>query len=641
MKSDFSHKTHIHLLILAILAILIYSNTFHADFAFDDEQYIVQNPAIKNFNYFLEPLSVLELTNIPANLRYNFITRIAAYFTFALNYHIHGLNVTGYHVVNLLIHIINALLVYFFIRLLFRTPFFSNVRQRLKSAPFLTPDVFALFSALIFVSHPVQTQAVTYITQRLASLATLFFLLSLLSYVKSRISGTGAVKYVLYGISLLSAVTAMLIKEISFTLPVLILLFEILFMSEKYWKRAVLLLPFALTMLIIPTTILMAQDSISIDAIDQSMNILASSPDMDRMDHLFTQFRVIVTYIRLLFFPLNQNLDYDYPVYNSFFALPVFFSFLFLVFLFCMGVYALYRSNKESGDKSYAHRLIGLGILWFFMTLSVESSIIPIKDIIFEHRLYLPSVGFIIAIMAAITLLAQKANNRRAVNVMAAVIIVISLLLGGAAYARNRVWKNNIVLWEDVIKKSPFKVRPHINLGLAYYEKGRIDDAISTYLRAIDIQPDAEALYNLGTAYDKKGRIDDAISAYLRAIQMQPNFAQAHNNLGILYGREGHMDKAMNEFLMTIQIDPNHAKAHNNLGILYGMQGHTDKAVKEYLTAIQISPDFQEAHYGLGAAFMTQGRIQEAVREFETVLNLNPNHAGARKNLDMILRMKK
>jgi tetratricopeptide (TPR) repeat protein len=313
-----------------------------------------------------------------------------------------------------------------------------------------------------------------------------------------------------------------------------------------------------------------------------------------------------ITYIRLLFLPINQNLDYDYPLYHSFFEPPVFFSFLFLAALCCLGVYVLYRSRKQGGEGNYSFKLMGWGILWFFITLSVESSIIPIKDVIFEHRLYLPSAGFIMALMGAIALAVQNVKSRRAVNIIAAGIIVILLVSGGATYARNSVWQNNIVLWEDVTKKSPFKVRPHINLGIAYDKAGRIDDAIREYLRALQIQPDAELHYNLATAYDKKGLFDDAVREYLKAIQMRPDFAEAHNNLGSLYGRQGRTEDAMNGFLTAIQINPDHANAHNNLGILYGMQG----------------------------------RIKDAIREFQTVLSLDPNHAGARKNLEMILRTK-
>ena len=671
MKNDFSIKTYIHLLIIVILGFLIYSNTFHADFELDDEIYIVRNPAIKDFIYFADPLKVLELPNYTTDNKYAFLTRIAGYFTFALNHHLHGLDVTGYHVFNILIHIINALLVYFLIRLLFRTPFFSDIQSEENLTPLLTPSIFALCSALIFVSHPVQTQAVTYIYQRVTSLATLFFLLSICAYVKSRLSSAAPLKYSLYAISLISAVTAMLVKEISFTLPVIITLFELFFFQGTYGKRVLLLFPFALTMLVLPAVLLTAQGSFSIWDIDTSMNTLASFPDMPRMDYLFTQFRVIVTYIRLLFLPVNQNLDYNYPVYHSFFTPVVFFSFLFLLFLFTLGAYSLYRSKKKEVEERHYLRLISLGIFWFFITLSVESSIIPIKDVIFEHRIYLPSVGFIMAGMAAVTIAVCKIRNRAASRAIIAGIACAICVLSGAAYARNSVWKTNISVWEDNVRKSPSKARPHNNLGVAYDKKGRTDDAIRELLTAIEVDPaygqshnnlaiiydregrtddairqyvlaiqinpkDEESHYNLGVAYDKKGLTDDAIRELLTAIQINPDYGQARNNLGIIYARMGRTEESIREFLTVKSIAPDSIKAYNNLGIVYGREGRTEEAIHEFLAAIQIDPDYADAHYNLGITYKKQGRFEEAMKEFQTVLRLKPDHAGAKNNLESI-----
>ena len=642
VKNEFSTKSYIHILTIAVLGFLIYSNTFHSDFVFDDEIYIIQNPAIKDFSYFLDPLKVLDLTQFTGDFTYAFITRIAGYFTFALNYHFHGLDVTGYHVVNLLIHIINALLVYFLIRLIFETPFFSDITMGHTSSPLLTPGVFALCSALIFVSHPVQTQAVTYIIQRWTSLATLFFLLSIFAYVKSRLSGLRPVKYTLYAVSFISALAAMLVKEISFTLPVMIALIEFFLFQGEYRKRVLALAPFFLTMLVIPSALFIAKGDFSLEDISDSLHTLASFPDVSRTDYLFTQFRVIVTYIRLLFLPIDQNLDYDYPVYHSFVAPPVFFSFLFLLFLFSLGIYCFFRSKDKAVEGRHELRIISLGILWFFITLSIESSIIPIKDIIFEHRLYLPSVGFVMAVMGTVAIIIRRAGRRTVSKAIMAIIVCSVFVLGGAAYARNRVWKTNVSLWEDVVKKSPSKARPHNNLGVAYDKEGRLDNAINEYLLTIQIDPAyQEAHYNLGVAYDKKGRTDDAVRELLKAIQISPAYGQAHNNLGIIYGKMGRTKDAIREFLIVKQITPDSAKAYNNLGIMYARQGRTRDAIMEFLTAIQLNPDYVDAHYNLGLTYKKQGRLDEAIREFQTTLRLNPKHKGARKNLKAIQHTRK
>jgi len=569
MKSDLLQKSNIQILLIIIIGFLVYSNTFNAPFVFDDAYFIVSNPAIKDFSYFEQPSKVLSLTSIPAGHRTTFITRIAGQFTFALNYHQHRLNVIGYHLFNNLVHIANGLLVYFLIRIIFQTPYFTNGKPGPKSYGHLTQNLFAFFSALIFICHPIQTQAVTYISQRFTSLATLFYLLSLSVYIKSRITKTGLEKYILYGLSLMSAVTAMLVKELSFTLPVIILLSECMFFSENFRKKAFLLFPFSLTMLVIPTTLLMAKGmSFSISNIDVLMKSVTSTSAeaVTKWDYLFTQFRVIVTYIRLLLFPINQNLDYDYPIYHSFFAAPVIVSFLFLLFLFCLGVYLHYRSENNKTENSHGFRLISFGIFWFFITLSVESSIVVLLNVIFEHRLYLPSVGFIICVMAAINMVVNETKNRRAARAVIICIGVVIFVLAGTAYARNSVWRNKVVLWQDVVSKSPQKARAHLNLGVAYDKKGLREEAIKEYLIARKINPYyAEAHNKLGFIYMAQGRTEDAINEYLSTTKISPDNFEAHNNLGILYAQKELFDDALREFQAARAIAPNNVSVRRNI----------------------------------------------------------------------------
>jgi hypothetical protein len=369
--------TLLSLLSIIILGAIVYSNTLNASWHFDDSVVVTENWSLRN-------------------LRENFNTifsanRSVGFFTFTLNYYFNKLDVTGYHVVNILIHIVNALLVYSLVMLTLKTP--AMVKSRLANhARFL-----ALASGLIFVSHPIQTQAVTYIAQRFASLATLFYLLSLVLFVKARLhflQGKGffsPLHCICYCFSLLSAFLAMHTKEITFTLPFIIILYELFFIDSTLksgGKRFLYLLPFILMLAIIPSNALKLSGVGKPlgDIIGEIREQVQETPLISRGDYLLTQFNVIVTYIRLLFLPMNQNLDYDYPIARSLFQFPTFLSFLFLLALFILAVYLFFKEN----------RLISFAILWFFITLSVESSIIPIRDVIFEHRIYLPSVGFVI-----------------------------------------------------------------------------------------------------------------------------------------------------------------------------------------------------------------------------------------------------
>ena len=180
IKAGFLHKPIVHLLLIIIVGFIAYSNTFHAPFYFDDEFGISGNPLIKDLRFFLAPSDAKEYTQFG---RYDALKmRYVGFLTFAMNYKLHGLDVTGYHIFNISVHIINALLVYLLVILTFRTPFFQTPNSKLPTHSYLP-----LFSALLFVCHPIQTQAVTYISQRFASLAAMFFLLSLVMYIKWRL----------------------------------------------------------------------------------------------------------------------------------------------------------------------------------------------------------------------------------------------------------------------------------------------------------------------------------------------------------------------------------------------------------------------------------------------------------------------
>ena len=559
-KTELLHKPIIHFLTIIAFGVLAYSNTFQVPFLFDDIANIVENPIIKDFRYFRYPADVLDVPFYAPFYEF-FKSRFVGYLTFALNYKLNGLNVTGYHIINLLIHIANALLVYALIKFSFRTP---HLRER--SFKRYSSSI-ALLSALFFVAHPVQTQAVTYIVQRLASLATMFYLLSLVSYIRSRLSVSPTERYSFYAVSIISAVLAMKTKETSFTLPVTITLYEVLFFTGKKIKRGMYLVPILLTMLIIPLSLMGISKSLG-DAIGDVGEIARVQTPMSRWDYLFTEFRVIVTYIRLLFLPINQNVDYDYPIYHSFFEPGVFFSFLFSLSILSAGLYLFYRVKRKDRESDYPLELISFGLLWFFITLSVESSIIPIIDVIFEHRLYLPSVGMFVAVTTSLFIAKNRLEGGKLhfEKAIMPTCILILIILTGATYSRNMIWQDRKTLWEDIVKKAPSNARAHVNLGFAYSSEGLTDQAIEQYQIAIRLRPDyAEAHNNLGNAYRSNGLIEEAVGQYLIALNLQPDYADVHFNLGNIYFNKALFDKAIEHYEIAVQLNPNDSEALHRL----------------------------------------------------------------------------
>jgi hypothetical protein len=533
-------RTLINLTLIALTGLVVYSNTFNVPFLWDGVGKIAENPLIKDLGYFQNPIEA------KGSRHYEFFRRrYIGYLSFALNYRINGASVFGYHLVNLIIHVADAFLVYALVVLTFRTP-------RLQGSPLQArARLIALLSGLFFISHPIQTQAVTYIIQRLTSLAALFYLLSLVAYVKARVSSRKAPGILLYALCLISAAMAMKTKESAFTLPFIVALYEFMFFRDSLKRRLPYLAPLALLIPIIPLGMIQPDAPMG-----QVVSGLAEETrlqtDMPRLHYLFTQFRVVVTYIRLLFLPVCQNIDYDYPVCRSLLRAGVLASFFFLAALFSLGMFLLARS-RVSGS---ALRLPAFGIFWFFITLSVESGIVPIVDVIYEHRVYLPGVGAFLAVLSGGFLLMDKFADEKTGKAAAYLLILAVLVFSCAAYARNSLWKSEISLWGDAAKKSPFKVRPHNNLGLAYSEAGLIDEAIIHYGHALALKPDTlQVLNNMGLAYSKKTLFDKAINYYRIALSLDPDSIAVLNNMGLAYLRKGLLDEAEGYFVRARRLD--------------------------------------------------------------------------------------
>ena len=567
--------------LISITTLIIYSNTFTSPFHFDDIPNIVDDNKIRDLSNFLDFTG----------------TRYIGDLTFALNYHLGRLNVFGYHLVNTAIHILNGILVWWLVVLTLRVPMIERFGLDANIKGFI-----AMASSMIFTVHPIQTQAVTYIVQRYTSLAAFFYLLSIVLFVRWRLSSSGGTRVFFYLFSILSAVLAMKTKEISFTLPFVILLCEYSFFRERR-KIPYHLIPILLTLVIIPVTLIGLDKPIG-DMLGELRAVSQETEKISRGDYLLTQFRVIVTYIRLLFLPVNQNLDYDYPIYYSLFTPGVFLSFLFLLSVSCLAIWFIVRSRRYGN----AYLLLSsFGILWFIITLSVESSLIPIKDVIFEHRLYLPGVGLAMAFSSAVAWGIEYTRKRLSLNfssILVIILIILILPLSVAAYHRNQVWKDEVALWTDVVKKSPDKARGYDNLGVAYYQQGQINEAIKEYKTAIRLDPNShDAHYDLAVAYNKQGRLDDAVEEFNAALRLKPNIAEIHYNLGLVYSRHGRIDEAIKAYTEALRLKPDHAGIHHDLGVAHARQGRIREAIGEFKTAVRLKPDFAEARNNLALLY--------------------------------------
>jgi tetratricopeptide (TPR) repeat protein len=584
-----------HLIIIAALGIMAYSNSMDAPFKWDSKSMVVENPIVWDTSQFFSPEKAGQYPQYSAVMR-----RYVGYLSFALNYRFHGLDVRGYHAVNLLIHILNALLVYLLVRLTLRTPALEGSALRERSGEV------ALLSGLLFVSHPVQTEAVTYVFQRFASLCAFFSLVSVTSYAGSRLTEKGAVRYLLYALSLVSLLLAMKTKENAFTVPVVIALYEGLFFRGRAWRRALVLVPLLLTMLVVPFSLAGAGEP-------SGVALVGGEPPpggygtVSRGEYLLTQQRVMATYIRLLLLPVNQNIDYDYPVYASLAEPGVLLSLAFILSLLGLSIFLVKRSWAPGP------RLMGFGMLWFFVTLSVESSAVPIPMLINEYRLYLPLAGAVVALSAGAALLRGRLGRGAAGRVSAAVFLLVPMVLAMGTLERNRVWESEIGLWEDSVAKSPGKARGHYNLAVVYHKRGKIRKAAGHYKKALNIMPDVPEVHNnLGAAYLSLGIYERSIEHGLEAVRLKPILPGAHNNLGLAYAAKGMGDKAEEHYLEALKLSPDYAEAHNNLGALYGSMGRLEKAIEHLEAALALAPNSPEVNRNLGLAYGKKGLRKKA-----------------------------
>jgi tetratricopeptide (TPR) repeat protein len=596
--------------ICAALAAVVYSKTFTASFQFDDYLYVIDYCRTHGLASFFPPHG----------------TRYFTYLTFALNYLAGGLDPAGYHIANLSIHIMNGVLVYLLAAALIRSP-----RLAQKDLPAFH---ISLLAALLFIAHPVQTEAVTYITQRFASLATLFYLLALTAYLKYRTDGQSfKAKVVFYIVALLSAYAAQVTKEISFTLPFVMLCVEFAFFKGPVLPRLVRLAPFMLAMAVIPWILFGPGTGSAVggEVMDLQLKDLR---DISRHDYLVTQFRVIVTYLRLLVLPVGQNIDYDYPMFHSLLVPEVLASVIFICVLFFGAVYLFFRFLRGGGADL---ALISAGTLWFFITISVESSIIPIKDLIFEHRLYLPVAGAAISASAAIFFMVERFSNaRNAGKILVAACVILVLPLSVSAYMRNGVWKNEVTLYEDAVTKSPAKERVRYNLAWAYHGAGELDKAIEQYNEDLRLAPEKDkAHYNLGLIYRDRGDKQLAERHFIEALRIKPDPAGQYN-LAMLYHSGGELDKAISYYEKAIMARPDYEDAHYNIASALMEKGDLEKAALHFSAVIRMNPASADALYNLGRVYAAEGDRRRAALAFGEALRLKPGMAEARSELAKI-----
>lgn len=632
----FTENKILHVAIIIILGLIVYSNTYSGSMHLDDISSIMFNRAIQN------DWTIASIWKYSQN-------RFLPYLSLAVNYKWGELDTIGYHVFNIIIHLTNGLLVYWLTQLIFSTPA-MKAHAGLKSK-------IAFFTAVLFISHPLATQSVTYITQRIAAMAALFYFFSMALYIKGRIT-EGNAKYLYLTGAIITAILSFLSKENSYTLPFSILLLELFFFNTEKIR---INLKSKSTII----AILVSVGFISFAVLKFSTAVFKTlKPDfttdyktISSVDYLLTQLSVIPKYIQLLILPINQNLDYDYPLANSFFEFSTIVGCLIILALLSLAIYLV---NKN--------RIVSFGILFFFLAISIESSIIPIADLIFEHRTYLPSFGFFILLSSLLLTLPNLQKKQLGIGILSIVVLINSVL----AYNRNKIWENDELLWTDVISKSPNKVRPYNSRGSYYWLNERNEEAIADYSKAIALHPDyLEAYYNRALVYNKLNKYKEALDDYSKVISFKPNDPLGYKSRIDIFIKMKRTDLAYNDYCKLIELEPNdattylnranvlkeqhkneaaiadynkalsldikNATTYYNRALLFQDIQQNDNAIEDYTNAIKYKPDYVEAYINRGNIYSSLQQFENAINDFNKAISYNPKFDLAYNNRGIAL----
>ena len=639
--------------IIILAGFAAYSNTFHSPFVFDDGRSIKENPTIRRLWPIQQVLSGGSRPVLNLSL--------------AINYRIGKLDVVHYHAFNLAVHILAALTLFGVVR---RTLTHAGCGPRngergrsddprpACSAPH-SAAALALCVALIWELHPLTTQAVTYVIQRAESLMGLFYLLTLYCMIRgarSRHPGPwcfAAVAACAFGMGT---------KEVMASAPLIALLYDRTFIAgsfkEAFRRRWGLYIALAATWLLLLPAFLVA-----VGTTDSSAGF--SLRGISSFDYAKTQLGVILHYLRLSFWPRPLCLDYAWQLASG--AGEILPGAILVGGLLAGTLWALARRP-------------GWGFLgaWFFLILAPTSSIMPIADLAFEHRMYLPLAAVAAAaVMGAFRLgqallprlpAAEPARRSLAWGLSTALILVVAGTLGHLTFLRNADYRTKTSIWEDTARKRPANPRAHCSLAIALDQAGETDRAIVEYTKAIELKPDyveayvnradaycqkgwydlaiaecnkaielgktsAAAHYNRGNAYLKKGRLDLAIADYDIAIRLRPAHADAYINRGTAHYRKGQDDIALRDYEKGIELALEPAEAYNNRGLIRRRRGQYDLAIQDHNQAVKLMPDRAEAYYNRGNTFFEMGEYARAILDYSKAVELKPDYAEAYDDL--------
>ncbi len=585
-------------------------------FVYDEVGLILKNPLIRDISNIPEVFSgdIWKFTGYVGGSYYRPIVHLI----YMADYHIFGLNPWGYHLSKLLLHVGSSLLVFLIASgIMSRSPWAANSTRN--------PQAYIPFAAALFFStHPVHTECVTIATAEVSF--ALFFLLSFYLYLRADGRwGMGLIASTLFFF------LAMLSKETALMLPVLLFAYDHTFKRDitlNLSKKTIYLLVKRYLPYLVATGLYFALRTYALWGI----STFKAHPELGAWGYLINVFPLFAGYLGKLILPVNLNVAYVLHPVTSVLEWKTLLS-IAVTLGFIAAVYVARNRN----------RVVFFGLLWIAVPLLPALYIPALGDHVFAERyLYLPSVGFVIIVATGLSAVTGLGSlGRWAASVMLSMVFIITALYSAGTITRIPVWKDNLTLWSDTVKKSPDSHIVHLNLGVAYKEAGQLDEAVREYKNALEIKPDYGAAHNnLGIIHYLQGRMDEAAREYRKALELNPALAIAYNNLGVIYFKQGRIKEAAGEYKEALRLNPALSEAHENLGVAYKELGLMDEAAKEFKEVLRLNPESTRAHENLAKAYYDKGELDRAMEEYRLALTLEPALAEVHYALGIILYRK-
>lgn len=591
------------------LSALVYGKAvYQSEFVrWDDGMLVYENPAIREIS--------------PATIKHIFSTYDpelyipVTFFSYQLDYLIGGINPFQYHLTNFLLHTFNALLVAWFVMLIFTRV--SQIRA-LKTG---------IFCGLLFLLHPLHTEGVMWVSGRKDLLSAFFLLLALIHWMRWRES--------LVRRRYLAAVAffalALLSKVVAITLPVMFLLVD--WQQYRRWSRAILVekIPFfALAVLF------------GIIGLWGKTSVVASSTLGEK---ILMAGKSSVFYLRKIVWPDSFSLLYPYHkdvvITSPDFYIPIFIWIAILLLLALLW--------KRTRDVAFGMALYAVTVAPTFLNFTKGGDL----DVYFasDRYAYFPSVGVFVAIIALVTVAKKTAEAwfydahhgalRACSIVMQRIFIVIACLiiiaLGYRAYRQSQVWLTTYELLTNVLRHYPESHVAHNNIANAWRLEGRMDDAIGEFKKALAIKPHAKIYANLGAVYRKQGKIVEAMDAYDNGLALDPGSSESYMGRALVHIAQKDYVAAEQDLLRALQANPAYLEAHINLGAAYAYQGNMQKAIEQYNIALAINPFYPDVRFNMGVALQSTGDVVGALEQYGRAVRLAPSFIPARINYGILI----